>query len=164
MTTTASTAGCGRSPRRVASRPDFCPRPHQWPLRNSKSAVACVVVRGSSNGPGSKWTQTNASRSAFAGRAPRGPRRASGPIPTAGPRSDRPGEGRNESGFQPFSLLVKRSAGVVDVHILDDLAERPPQDHPGHETHNRQDAGSRSAIPWSMPPPTSLNWQAISSL
>jgi hypothetical protein len=37
---------------------------------------------------------------------------------------------------------VKQRAGVVDVHILDDLAERPPQDHPGHEDTNKQDAGA----------------------
>jgi hypothetical protein len=31
---------------------------------------------------------------------------------------------------------------VVDVDILDDLAERPPQDQPAHEHTQRQDAGA----------------------
>ena len=51
-------------------------------------------------------------------------------------------KGRDEAGFQPFSLLVKRCASVIDMDILDDLAERPPQDHPAHEHAQRQDAGA----------------------
>jgi hypothetical protein len=43
------------------------------------------------------------------------------------------GEGRDEPCFKPFALLVEKSARVIDVNVLDDLAERSPQDHPGHD-------------------------------
>ena len=32
-------------------------------------------------------------------------------------------------GLQPLALLVEQLAGVVHVHVLDDLPERTPEDH-----------------------------------
>jgi hypothetical protein len=39
-------------------------------------------------------------------------------------------EHSDEPGFKPLAVLVKQQAGVIDVDIFDDLAQRSPQDQP----------------------------------
>ena len=79
-----------------------------------------------------------------------------GVFPARGPRRVEPGQGRDEPGLQPLALLVEQLAGLVDVQLLDELPERAAEDQPGRDQADRQDAGPRSAIPWSNPRP--LPW------
>jgi hypothetical protein len=50
-------------------------------------------------------------------------------------------ENRDKPGFKPLTMLVKEKPGVIDMHIFDDLANRPPQNQPGRQEANYQDAG-----------------------
>ena len=64
-------------------------------------------------------------------------------------------ENRDEPGFQPLAMLTEEKAGVIDMHVFDDLAERPPQDQPGRDKANCQNAGpdekSHGRIPGYFP-------------
>jgi len=50
-------------------------------------------------------------------------------------------ENRDEPRFKPLAMLVKEKPRVIDMHIFDNLAERPMQYQPGRDEANRQDAG-----------------------
>ena len=51
-----------------------------------------------------------------------------------------PAQGRDEPGLQPLALLVEQLAGLVDVKILDELAERPLEQEQRRDKAERQDA------------------------
>jgi len=78
-----------------------------------------------------------------------------GRFPTFSERRVGLTERRDEPGFQPFAVLTKEKAGVIDVHIVNDLAERPAENQPGRKQANRQDAGpddiSHNRIPGEPP-------------
>jgi len=64
-------------------------------------------------------------------------------------------ENRDKPGFKPLAMLAKEKPGVIDMHIFDDLTEWPPQNQPGREEANCQDAGpdekSHDRIPGDFP-------------
>lgn len=64
-------------------------------------------------------------------------------------------ENRDKSGLQPLAMLMKQNPGVVDMHVFDDLAQRPSQNQPPRDKANRQDAGpneiSHDLIPGDFP-------------
>ncbi len=78
-----------------------------------------------------------------------------GRFPSLSERGVGLGDNRDESGFKPLAILAKEKPGVIDMHIFDDLAERPPQNQPGREEANCQDAGpdekSHNRIPGDFP-------------
>jgi hypothetical protein len=64
-------------------------------------------------------------------------------------------ENGDEPCFKPLAVLVKQKPRVIDMHILDDLANRPTQYQPSCAETNRQDAGpdeiSHDRIPGDLP-------------
>jgi deoxyribonuclease-4 len=49
---------------------------------------------------------------------------------------------RDKPGFQPLAMLMKQQPGVIDVHVFDEMAKRPPQNQPSRDEANPQDAGT----------------------
>ena len=88
------TAGCGRSPRRGGSRRAVCPRRTTGPCGTRRGPWRAGGIGSSRRTDRARSGRTPGPAGAgSAGRAPRAPRRATGPTPTAGPRTGRRGTG-----------------------------------------------------------------------